>query len=280
VDPSRNISRLELRKIDEHIGLYVIGLVMGKPSFYLGEICQEIIQMLQIEVSPSLLCRLLKRYGMTRKKIRQVAKQRSESLRGGFRAQTFLFRREMFVWVDETGTDRKDNIRKFGYSLRATPPECHRILCRGERLNAITALSSAGIVAVEFTKQTVTGEAFFDFLRGILIPRMRPFNGINPRSVLVLDNCTVHHVQDVKDLLQQVGIVALFLPPYSPDLMPLEEAFSFVKYYLKKHDESLQTITNPIDVIRAVNTVMLGSHMQGTFSIHIRNNIHRQYTSC
>jgi len=90
----------------------------------------------------------------------------------------------------------------------------------------------------------------------------------------------VHHVQDVKDLLQQVGIVALFLPPYSPDLMPLEEAFSFVKYYLKKHDESLQTITNPIDVIRAVNTVMLGSHMQGTFSIHIRNNIHRQYTSC
>ena len=79
---------------------------------------------------------------------------------------------------------------------------------------------------VEFTKQTVTGEAFFDFLRGIVIPRMRPFDGINQHSVLVLDNCTVHHAQD---LLQQVGIMALFLPPYSPDLMPLEEAFSFVK---------------------------------------------------
>ena len=130
----------------------------------------------------------------------------------------------------------------------------------GERLNAITALSSAGIVAAEFTKQTVTGEAFFDFLRGILIPRMRPFDGINPHSVLVLDNCTVHHVQDVKDLLQQVGIVALFLPPYSPDLMPLEEAFSFVKYYLKKHDELLQTLTNPIDVIRAAFDAITSEH--------------------
>ena len=128
---------------------------------------------------------------MTSKKVRQVAKQWSESLCGSFRAQAFLFRREMFVWVDETGTDRRDNIHKFGYSLRGTSPECRRILFRGERLNAIAVLSSAGIVAVEFTKQTVTGEAFFDFLRGILIPCMRPFNGINPHSVLVLDNCTV-----------------------------------------------------------------------------------------
>ena len=60
VDPSRNISRLELRKIDEHIGLYVIGLVMEKPSFYLGEICQEIGEMFQIEVSPSLIFPVLK----------------------------------------------------------------------------------------------------------------------------------------------------------------------------------------------------------------------------
>lgn len=48
-------------------------------------------------------------------------------------------------------------------------------------------------------------------------------------TILVRDNSIVRHVQDVKDLLQQVGIVALFLPPYSPDPMPLEEALSFVK---------------------------------------------------
>jgi len=52
---------------------------------------------------------------MTRKKIRQVAKQQSESLRGGFTAQTFLSRRGMFIWVDETGTDRRDTQQKRKY---------------------------------------------------------------------------------------------------------------------------------------------------------------------
>jgi len=41
----------------------------------------------------------------------------------------------------------------------------------------------------------------------------------------------------------------LFLPPYSPDLNPLEEAFSYIKQYLRKHDELLQALRDPRDVI-------------------------------
>ena len=64
-----------------------------------------------------------------------------------------------------------------------------------------------------------------------------------------MDNCSVHHVEDqVTELLRQAGIVVLFLPPYSPDLTPLEdlnpleplnpleEAFGYVKGYLRKHE--------------------------------------------
>ena len=43
----------------------------------------------------------------------------------------------------------------------------------------------------------------------------------------------------------------MFLPPYSPDLNPIEEAFSYVKAYLRKHDDLLQVIHNQTDVIES-----------------------------
>ena len=78
---------------------------------------------------------------------------------------------------------------------------------------------------------------------------MLPFK--HTRSVLVMDNCSIHHVQSIVDLLRDAGIVILFLPPYSPDLNPIEEMFSYVKYYLKDHDDVLHALPDPIPVIKA-----------------------------
>ena len=80
---------------------------------------------------------------------------------------------------------------------------------------------------------------------------MHPYDGVAPKSILIMDNCSIHHVQDVLDLLQSCGILVVFLPPYSPDFTPIESAFSFVKQYLKKHDEVLQAMTNPIPLIQS-----------------------------
>ena len=84
-------------------------------------------------------------------------------------------------------------------------------------------------MAVEVTKTTVNTEVFFDFARRALIPNMLPFDGLNPRSVVIMDNLSVHHTQEILDLFTQMGVLLLFLPPYSPDLNPAEEMFSYVK---------------------------------------------------
>ena len=56
-------------------------------------------------------------------------------------ALCFLFRsRNMFVWVDETGSDKRDNIRKYGYALRGVTPTYKRLLARGQRINALAVL--------------------------------------------------------------------------------------------------------------------------------------------
>ena len=66
-----------------------------------------------------------------------------------------------------------------------------------------------------------------------------------------MDNCAIHHTQEVKDTLQQAGIFVIFLPPYSPDLDPAEELFSYVKYYLKDHDEILQYSNSSQDILKS-----------------------------
>ena len=71
---------------------------------------------------------------------------------------------------------------------------------------------------------------------------MHQFDGNSSRSVLIMDNCTIHHVLPVIQTLADYGIVTMFLPPYSPDLNPAEELFSFVKYFLKEHDEVLEVL--------------------------------------
>ncbi|KAG2340026.1 hypothetical protein BDR05DRAFT_1002795 [Suillus weaverae] len=53
---------------------------------------------------------------------------------------------------------------------------------------------------------------------------MNPFPA--ERSVLVLDNCRIHHNEELYDLVHDAGCLLLYLPPYSPDLNPIEESFS------------------------------------------------------
>ena len=145
----------------------------------------------------------------------------------------------------------KDHVRRMGYAMRGETPIQHRWLHRGERISAIAAMASSGMVALEMKKSSVNGDVFFDFVRGLLIPQMLPYDGNNPRSIAVMDNCSIHHIQPVLDLFRAMGIVVLFLPPYSPDIMPIELLFSYIKYYLKDHYEIWQAMDHPTVLLQA-----------------------------
>ena len=101
-------------------------------------------------------------------------------------------------------------------------------------------MCTEGVVDYSLTTSIVNADNFFDFVRGQLIPNMQSFPG--DRSVLVMDNYSVYHAQEMKDLLRDAGILLLYLPPYSPDYNPIEELFCYAKYYLKEHDEVAQAL--------------------------------------
>ena len=243
--------RPQTRHLDDYHELLIIGIISENPCTYLREIRSIIKEATGVIVSEATVCRVMKRNGFTRKKIQYIAKQRSVQYRADFLAHALLFRKEQFVWIDETGSDKRQSLRKFGYSLKGLPPVCHRFLVRGIRISALAAICSEGLLGVELTTGTFNGDKFFDFLRGTLIPNMNPFDGSSSKSVIVLDNCSIHHVPEVIELLEDAGILVMFLPPYSPDLNPIEETFSSVKYFIKDHDELYQTTDDPQSIIQS-----------------------------
>ena len=72
------------------------------------------------------------------------------------------------------------------------------------------------------------------------MPHVMPFDGINPHSVVIMDNASIHHVDGIVQMIQDAGALVLFLPPYSPDQNPIEEAFSKVKSKSYEMDPSME----------------------------------------
>lgn len=78
-------------------------------------------------------------------------------------------------------------------------------------------------------------------LKDILLPQL------NSNSVLVMDNMKSHHAKAVKNLLDSSGVRYIYLPPYSPDLNPIEKLWSKVKVFLLKFKvRTLDTLPNAV----------------------------------
>lgn len=234
------------RLLDEFEQLVLVQILGENPSIYLYEIQQEMESRFGVNVSVSTLCKTIKIMGFTRKKIHHIALQQSELQRAEFMAMISVYDPAMLIWVDESGCDRRNSARKFGYSLRGMPVSDHRIISRGMRYSAIPVVSVEGIHDVYLAEGSVNGEKFEHFVREYLLPVLQPFNGVNTHSVVVMDNASIHHIHEVTELIeQQAKAKLIFLPPYSPDLNPVEEVFSKVKYIMKQNDALFQISTIP-----------------------------------
>ena len=116
-------------------------------------------------------------------------------------------------------------------------------MVRGKRFSSICAMDFSGIVDVFTTKGSANADIFSDFIERNLVPKLMPFDGKNPRSVVLMDNVKFHHCSQVLAAIEGTGALVHFLPPYSPDLNPAEEVFSKLKYFLQQNDEVIEGAT-------------------------------------
>lgn len=150
--------------LGEYEQLVLLRLILQRPGIYLAEIQECLYSEFGITCSPPTICRTLKFMGCSRQKIQRVALQQSDACRARFMAEISVYDPSMLVWIDETGYDQRNNMRRCGYSVQGIPPCDHRLLIRGIRYSAIPVMSMQGIHDVQIIEGSVNGDKFENFV--------------------------------------------------------------------------------------------------------------------
>ena len=131
------------------------------------------------------------------------------------------------VFVDETGADTK-LVRTRGRGPRGRRVYGKAPWGHWRTTTFVGALRAGGITAPMMLDGAMNGPAFLAYVRQVLAPSLAP------GDIVVLDNLGAHKVSGVRAAIEAVGATLRYLPPYSPDLNPIELAFAKLKGLLQK----------------------------------------------
>jgi transposase len=99
---------------------------------------------------------------------------------------------------------------------------------RGKNTTLLTSLQREGMGPSMAVEGATTARVFETYVKRLLAPTLKP------GQVVVMDNLGAHRPKRVRELIEERGCELIYLPPYSPDLNPIEEAFAKVKHILRK----------------------------------------------
>ncbi|WP_245282881.1 IS630 family transposase [Neorhizobium galegae] len=131
------------------------------------------------------------------------------------------------VFIDETSTNTKLTKRS-GWSARGQRYRTHSPFGSWKSQTFIAGLRSHGMVAPWIVDRPMNARIFEAWIETQLAPNR------SPGDVVILDNVAFHKSERAEELVRAKGAWLLFLPPYSPDLNPIEMAFSKLKTLLRK----------------------------------------------
>jgi transposase len=137
---------------------------------------------------------------------------------------------EKLVFIDETWA-KTNMTRTHGYAPRGQ--RLVELVPHGHwhTTTFVGALRVDGFIAPMVVDGAINGDLFRVYVQKVLVPELRR------GDVVIWDNLASHGVTGVRSAVEQAGCQLLFLPPYSPDLNPIESAFSKLKYLLRKAAE-------------------------------------------
>ena len=131
-----------------------------------------------------------------------------------------------YVFLDECGVTT-DLLRRYGRCLRGTRLHDHTPCGHWQTHTVIAALRVDGVSAPAVFDGPIDNPSFLAYVDQVLVPTLRP------GDVVVLDNLAVHKQADVRAAIEGIGAHLRFLPPYSPDFNPIEQAFAKLKAFLR-----------------------------------------------
>ena len=227
----RESKRKASRLISDEGELYLQALLLKEPDLTLEEIIDNYEEVYNIRVSIGTMFNTLKKLKITRKKKtfsdpKKNTKQ-NEELKKEYDAKLADIPPDKRFYLDETGTYL--NLSPlYGRSKCGLPVYDVKPTHSLEKLNTIAILTEDGIKAPYTYSTSLTASLFIYYLDTYVVPIL------TDNQTIIMDNLPVHHAKIVKDYLNEKQINVLYLPAYSPELNPIEEAFSKIKNYIKK----------------------------------------------
>jgi transposase len=131
-----------------------------------------------------------------------------------------------YVFLDECGVTT-DLLRRYGRSPRGVRLHDHTPCGHWETHTVVAALRPDGLTAPAVFDGPIDSASFLAYIEQVLVPSLRA------GDVVVLDNLAVHRQPEVRTAIEHVGATIRFLPPYSPDFNPIEQAFAKLKAFLR-----------------------------------------------
>jgi transposase len=163
-----------------------------------------------------------------------------------------------FKFVDESGVNLALT-RLYGRAPRGERVVGGVPINYGANVTLIGALSCSGLEALMTVEGATDGEVFRVYVRQVLSPTLRP------GDIVVMDNLGAHRVSGIREAIEKCGATLLYLPPYSPDLSPIEECWSKLKTALRAvgartRRRLARAITQAIATIREADAVAWFAH--------------------
>jgi len=148
------------------------------------------------------------------------------------------------VFIDETGIDTRMT-RPYARAARGERAVGKVPRGRRERLTVLGALGLDGVVASRGVAAATGTAVFLAFTEEVLIPALRE----RPDALVVMDNLGAHEAEKVRAALDRAGLSHRYLPSYSPDMNPIEQAWSKLKARLRavgaRSKEALEAALGP-----------------------------------
>jgi transposase len=160
------------------------------------------------------------------------------------------------VFVDEMGTNTSLS-PVYGWSKKGERTHCSVPRNRGKNTTVLASMSLEGMGSSLAVEGATTSAVFETYVERVLAPTL------SEGQVVVMDNLSAHKGERIRELIEQRGCELLYLPSYSPDLNPIEEAFSKIKGLLRKAE--VRSREALLEAIGAALSVITDQDARGFF---------------
>jgi len=231
--------------------MYLQLLLIEDVDLTIEELCNCYEEAYGVRVSIGTMFNTLKKLDITRKKKKYSDPKKNTVIvkaeKENYDDQLEKIEPEKRFYLDETSSCTNMS-PAYGRSKRGQPAYDKKPTYSGDTVSSVAVLTKEGIKAQYTYFVSLTSLVFINYLSTFVLPLL------NDGQTLIMDNHPVHHAKIVHEYMDKNNINVLFLPPYSPELNPIEEAFSKIKQFIKKQkartiDNLLKAIENAFSII-------------------------------